>query len=345
MMDQRQRDLAACLSRWAAVLIEETPISRAAFEGMAREVQRNMSRLAEVNVQWASERYEAQKCAELQEVSQEVSALKRQKVDAARQLSELEAQAGQHVLVASRPSRESIRAKRQELCGLAVSVSHYAENFAYIAVVGAGGAGKSSLINSARGLKRKAQGAAPVKSYLSRDSGADSRSLAVYPAQNIPLVFFEIPSFGDMDNLRWNFFEAQSLYAYDAVILVWESRLTDTDVSIIANCCSLGVPIKLVRTKADIDLKSQQDDAKATLEEIIRDYRASTRQYVNQQLASLPQSNHSSRFPIETFILSETCLRHIVTQSCQTGVEMDERKFVEALRVASQPRDFLASTS
>eukprot|EP01055_Gregarina_sp_Pseudo9_P000711 Gregarina_sp_Pseudo_9__710@NODE_1451_length_1587_cov_16_846253_g1348_i0_p1_GENE_NODE_1451_length_1587_cov_16_846253_g1348_i0NODE_1451_length_1587_cov_16_846253_g1348_i0_p1_ORF_typecomplete_len464_score19_33IIGP/PF05049_13/6_1e33RsgA_GTPase/PF03193_16/0_00071RsgA_GTPase/PF03193_16/2_4e02MMR_HSR1/PF01926_23/0_00012ABC_tran/PF00005_27/5e03ABC_tran/PF00005_27/0_00089Dynamin_N/PF00350_23/0_012FeoB_N/PF02421_18/0_0023AIG1/PF04548_16/0_031PduVEutP/PF10662_9/5_4PduVEutP/PF10662_9/17GBP/PF02263_19/0_043A len=353
MSEEDQRKLARCLCDCTSLLLAG-PVG---LPGLAQLERRVLDSIREfrsalmppgqpspplkaiaspVGSETPSPRNEASQHKKLQKLEQETAVLYQEHAAAQHRLNELQGQAGRHVLIAGHPSKETLEAKRYELYGLAFSVSHYAENFAYVAVVGAIGTGKSSLINSVRGLRKRDSGAAPVKSY-GLSGKDDSRRLVAYSAPKNSLIFFEVPGFGDMDNLRWNFFEDQSLFAYDAVVLLWESRLTDTDSSIIANSLSLNVPLMLVRTKADSDIKNQQEDAKGNLENVMRDYRSSTQKYVTEQLKQLPKSIEISGARIKSFILSERSLLRVVQQSRRDVAETDERIFLDALRQV-QPR-------
>eukprot|EP01055_Gregarina_sp_Pseudo9_P000765 Gregarina_sp_Pseudo_9__764@NODE_148_length_3952_cov_138_989011_g136_i0_p1_GENE_NODE_148_length_3952_cov_138_989011_g136_i0NODE_148_length_3952_cov_138_989011_g136_i0_p1_ORF_typecomplete_len458_score83_80IIGP/PF05049_13/6_2e38MMR_HSR1/PF01926_23/3_7e03MMR_HSR1/PF01926_23/7e06RsgA_GTPase/PF03193_16/0_0011RsgA_GTPase/PF03193_16/1_3e02FeoB_N/PF02421_18/9_7e05Roc/PF08477_13/0_00086ABC_tran/PF00005_27/1_7e03ABC_tran/PF00005_27/0_0025AIG1/PF04548_16/4e03AIG1/PF04548_16/0_0035Septin/PF00735_18/0_017AAA_ len=268
----------------------------------------------------------------LRSIVGEVQSLEKQKEASEKALAELEQRAGKHTILANLPTPQAKRARRLNLQRLAVSVSSSAASLAYIAVVGAAGAGKSSLINSVRGLKKKDQDAAPVNSFQFQES-EKPRSLAVYLAKNIPVIFFEVPGFGSMDCLRWNFFDDQSLYAFDAVILVWESRLTDTDISIIVNCFSLSIPIMIVRTKSDTDLESRLTSAetpRAGDNAHKHEYRATTLQYVQDNLKQNSTSHLSSK--VRVFIVNHRSLRNVVKQKAALGtIDMDEREFVTAV--------------
>eukprot|EP01055_Gregarina_sp_Pseudo9_P000578 Gregarina_sp_Pseudo_9__577@NODE_1370_length_1658_cov_28_806053_g1279_i0_p1_GENE_NODE_1370_length_1658_cov_28_806053_g1279_i0NODE_1370_length_1658_cov_28_806053_g1279_i0_p1_ORF_typecomplete_len412_score45_77IIGP/PF05049_13/6_8e33FeoB_N/PF02421_18/1_3e05RsgA_GTPase/PF03193_16/0_00021RsgA_GTPase/PF03193_16/1_3e02MMR_HSR1/PF01926_23/0_00012ABC_tran/PF00005_27/5_3e03ABC_tran/PF00005_27/0_0013MeaB/PF03308_16/0_00059MeaB/PF03308_16/5_1e03AIG1/PF04548_16/0_0017Dynamin_N/PF00350_23/2_7e03Dynamin_N/PF0035 len=269
---------------------------------------------------------------QLRKIQQEVISLQQQEAAATQQLAEVQAQAGRHAPVSSRPNAATMRAKRQDLQRLAVSVSPHATKFAYIAVVGAGGAGKSSLINSVRGLRKKDQGAAPVNSVQSPGSEAKPKCSMPYLVSNIPVILFEVPGFGGMDCVRWNFWEEHDLCAFDALILVWDSRLTDTDVSIISNCLSMSVRIIVVRNKTDVDLSSLMEEVNndAEIQELKKEYKHSSQHLLKKSLDGV---SGSTRDGYESFLLNERSLRSLIKGRRGTDrVAMDEEKFLEALK-------------
>lgn len=137
------------------------------------------------------------------------------------------------------PSMEEIQTKKREF--------DHDDLFFHFAVAGNAGSGKSSLINAFRGLRNQQPGAAPT--------GVTETTLAVtrYPPANPhhPLVWFDVPGAGTLTVPGWQYFKDQGLYVFDAIIVLFDSSFTTTDITILENCKKYKIPAFIVRSKAD----------------------------------------------------------------------------------------------
>ena len=151
------------------------------------------------------------------------------------------------------PSEEEIQAMKHKM--------QYDENVFHVAIAGVSGSGKSSLINAFRGLRSTSSGAAPTGVIET------TTEMARYPPSNSehPLAWFDIPGAGTHQVSGWKYFKKQGLYAFDAIIVLFDGRFTETDITILENCSRLDIPSFIVRSKADVHIHNiivakQSDD-------------------------------------------------------------------------------------
>ena len=115
----------------------------------------------------------------------------------------------------------------------------YEADFIHFAVVGAAQSGKSALIHAfLRGTERV--GAAP-DGEIARYADSDLSS---------PFVWYEFPSAATHAGADWEYFAAQGLYLFDAVFLLFDTLLAQTDVAILRNCARFAVTVYIVRMDA-----------------------------------------------------------------------------------------------
>ncbi|KAG2089045.1 uncharacterized protein F5147DRAFT_42811 [Suillus discolor] len=71
------------------------------------------------------------------------------------------------------------------------------------------------------------------------------------PNAEYPLVWYDIPGAGTLKIPDWQYFNAQGLYVFDGIIVLFDNRFTMTDIAILANCRRFKIPTYIVRSKAD----------------------------------------------------------------------------------------------
>ncbi|KAI6045814.1 interferon-inducible GTPase-domain-containing protein [Pisolithus marmoratus] len=147
------------------------------------------------------------------------------------------------------PSLEELAAAKRRI--------QYSEGFFHFAVAGIAGGGKSSLINAFRGLRNRDAGAAAT--------GVTETTLTMsrYPDPNPqhPFVWFDIPGAGTLRIPDWQYFNAQGLYVFDCVIVLFDNRFTMTDTAILSNARRFQIPTYIVRSKTDQHIRNLMRDA------------------------------------------------------------------------------------
>ncbi|KIM57336.1 hypothetical protein SCLCIDRAFT_1219549 [Scleroderma citrinum Foug A] len=192
------------------------------------------------------------------------------------------------------PSEEEIQAMKNKI--------QYDENVFHIAIAGVSGSGKSSLINAFRGLRSTSSGAAPTGVIET------TTEMARYPPSNSehPLAWFDIPGAGTHQFSGWKYFKKQGLYAFDAIIVLFDGRFTETDITILENCSRLDIPSFIVRSKADVHIHNiivakQSDDE----EEDEHDPRRLQQQYGPAKSQLVEQTQASVKLNLKQAKLSD----------------------------------------
>ena len=171
----------------------------------------------------------------------------------------------------------------------------------HFAVAGAAGSGKSSLINAFCGLRNKDPTAA-------RTGIVETTSeIARYPdpTPGNPFVWYDVPGAGTLAIPDWEYFNAQGLYIFDGIIVLFDNRFTTIDVAILKHCARFKIPTYIVRSKSNQHIENMvqdmyesddedgnDDDYRTELYAVARDkYIEETRQSVkiNLEAANLPQ--------------------------------------------------------
>ncbi len=125
----------------------------------------------------------------------------------------------------------------------------------HIAVTGIAGSGKSTLINTLRGLGPGDQGAAPVGVTESTQQPKD------YPHPWYPnLVFWDLPGIGTKLNPRHTYLRKISLEKYDFVLIVSATRFTEDDLWLAAKLQRLDKGFYFIRTRLDEDIANDRRD-------------------------------------------------------------------------------------
>lgn len=151
------------------------------------------------------------------------------------------------------PTNEEIEAMKDKI--------QYDENIFHIAIAGISGSGKSSLINAFRGLRSSSAGAAPT------GITEMTTEMTRYPPSNSehPLAWYDIPGACTRSFSGWQYFKKQGLYVFDAIIVLFDGRFTETDITLLENCARCKIPAFIVRSKADVQIHNiimakQSDD-------------------------------------------------------------------------------------
>ncbi|KAI6030361.1 interferon-inducible GTPase-domain-containing protein, partial [Pisolithus marmoratus] len=193
----------------------------------------------------------------------------------------------------------------------------YKEGFFHFAVAGVAGSGKSSLINAFRGLRNRDAGAAAT--------GVTETTLTMtrYPDPNPqhPFVWFDIPGAGTLKIPDWQYFNAQGLYVFDCVIVLFDNRFTMTDTAILSNARRFKIPTYIVRSKADQHIRNLMRDAGYDSEEDDEDdpgrrtrlYTAARKRYIEETRKSVKTNLENAGLPDQrVYIVSNDNLLSMV---------------------------------
>ncbi|GBE78745.1 hypothetical protein SCP_0116360 [Sparassis crispa] len=184
------------------------------------------------------------------------------------------------------PTEEEIRTNKELL--------QYREGKLHFAVAGIAGSGKSSLINALRGISNRHREAARVGVIET------TRVITRYqdPNSERPFVWYDVPGAGTLAIPDWQYFNAQGLYIFDAIIVLFDNRFTETDIALLRNAALFQIPTYIVRSKSNQhignllqDLDFGEDEDKANCDETAREiYITETRESVAHNLfdAGLP---------------------------------------------------------
>ena len=135
----------------------------------------------------------------------------------------------------------------------------YDPNSIHIAIAGISGGGKSSLINAIRGISNKDQGPIVAATGVTETT----RVIGRYPISDAQpdgfmarIVLYDIPGAGTLEIRALDYFKSQGLYVFDAIIILFDNRFTQTDIAILQACETLSIPCLVVRSKSDIHIKN-----------------------------------------------------------------------------------------
>jgi ribosome biogenesis GTPase A len=98
----------------------------------------------------------------------------------------------------------------------------YQEGLVNIVVVGNRGTGKSTLVNSLRGLGRDAPGRAEVGEVET----TSQRAQYIDPLHS-GIVWYDVPGAGTDKTTAWQYYYNQKLFIFDKIVLVHDTTLTE----------------------------------------------------------------------------------------------------------------------
>ncbi|KIK65228.1 hypothetical protein GYMLUDRAFT_195040 [Collybiopsis luxurians FD-317 M1] len=248
---ERAREHKADLRQAQAALEQATEAANTAKEAQAKaEREAQISHIAQAE---ANRRADEEKAlAEAQRIAREKA-----EEEAAKVVAELN-EAKENWLKGIQP----IVLPTEEEYRRVLQARQYKEGYFHFAVAGTSGCGKSSLINAFRGILNGLKNAAAVGvTETTRDIGRYED-----PRQEYRFVWYDIPGAGTLQVPRWQYFNSQGLFIFDAIIVLWNDRFTDTDIAIIDNCARFRIPCFIVRSKSDNHIRAIANDMKDLIE-------------------------------------------------------------------------------
>ncbi|KAF9045517.1 P-loop containing nucleoside triphosphate hydrolase protein, partial [Panaeolus papilionaceus] len=124
-----------------------------------------------------------------------------------------------------------------------------------VAIVGESGMGKSTLLNSLRGLLPSDPGAA-IPGFNEATMSVQGYSDRYHEW----IRWYDVPGANTPTITGWRYFTHQGLFIFDALLVVFCDRFTQTTGTLVSNAEECGIPIFLVRTKADQLIQNIQED-------------------------------------------------------------------------------------
>jgi len=214
------------------------------------------------------------------------------------------------------PTQAEFQAARERL--------GYQEGLFHLAIAGIAGSGKTSLVNAFRGLRNSDQGAAPTG--IIETTGAIARYRDPNPAH--PFVWYDVPGAGTLSVSDWQYFTDQGLHALDCVIVLFDIRLTSTDIAILRDSARFEIPAFIVRSKAtqhirnlagDMPDTDDDDDDAGILERAREMYIQETRASVSRNLDAAGLSQQ------RVYMVDKDTLARIVKgRSVRDGIDENE---------------------
>jgi hypothetical protein len=187
--------------------------------------------------------------------------------------------------------------------------------------------GKSSLLNSFRGLGARDPGAARV--------GSSETTVGVTryndPRPDYPFAWYDIAGFGTASVPAQRYFNSHGLFALDCILILIKDSFQESDAALIKQCRNLSIPTYLVRSFSDQRINSILEDGAPSYAdaraEYIRDAEENARKglgdfqlgeqrvYLINARAMLSLVRESS--PMPDSIIHEAKLLRDVLQECR----------------------------
>ncbi|KAK0213340.1 interferon-inducible GTPase-domain-containing protein [Desarmillaria ectypa] len=233
------------------------------------------------------------------------------------------------------PSREQYEANKRRF---------YKEGKFHIAITGASGSGKSSLVNAVRGIWDDDEGAAPtdvVETTLVVTPHPD-------PDPTNPFIWFDVPGSGTISCPDWTYFNDQGLYIFDAIIILFNDCFTAADVAILQNCARYMIPAYLVRSKSDVHIanliskKQRSAGPKADLVKISLEAR---KEYIvtSQKTVNVHLAKNDPPLPLQkVYAVSRDTLTYVVrrdSESLGSCTVLNEHELLRDLQGEAKQKD------
>lgn len=318
---QEEANIAAEQARIAARGANRRDQESKEREEEAKRCEEKASRSAEETRRAA---LEAQKSEEEVKVRERETKLREEEAKkAAAKAQEQEQQAKKNLertnFYLSRGIQPEVWPTEEEFRSAKVRIQYDPEKL-HFAICGSSGSGKSSLINAFRGIRNFDPGAAPT--------GVTETTTSITrhpdPHDELPhsrFIWFDVPGAGTPNVPGWQYFNEQGLFIFDIIILVYDARFTQIDVTIIQHCERYRIPLFIVRSKADVQIKNiltdqfDYDEGEEDADEIYKKHHSAARQILIDSTRknldkNLEKAKLSKR---EVFIISSNSMYALMT--------------------------------
>ncbi|PCH37663.1 nucleoside triphosphate hydrolase protein [Wolfiporia cocos MD-104 SS10] len=254
----------------------------------------------------------------------------RHATEATSALDEAQRQLREGVRPITIPTREEMEATKRRL--------QYKEGIFHFAVAGVSGSGKSSLINAFRGLRNRDHGAAPTG--IVETTGEITRYPDPDPVN--PWAWYDVPGAGTIRIPDWVYFNAQGLYCFDCIILLFDNRFTETDIAILRNCARYNIPAYIVRSKSNQHIKNilydmgYDSDRDETTGHALA--QAARRRYIAETRASVARNLREAQLPQQrVYVVSKDTLVRIIRDGSAND-PLDELELLRDLLTEARAR-------
>jgi hypothetical protein len=141
--------------------------------------------------------------------------------------------------------------------------------------------GKSSLLNSFRGLEPKDPKAAKVA------SSEETTGINRYddPRSKYPFSWYDIAGFDTKSAPADNYFNQHGLFALDCILILIKDSFRKSDAAMIRQCRRLSIPTYIVRSFSDQHIRNILDDTGASYEDARAEYIRDAEENVRKGLA------------------------------------------------------------
>jgi len=146
-------------------------------------------------------------------------------------------------------------------------------NSIHIGIVGSSGTGKSTFINTIRGLSKRDEGAAAVSH--GRECTESESPYEFITGNNLRVVFWDLPGGGTEKNPWKTYLCKFGLRYFNFVIQMNVTRFTEGDAMLLQEMREHKIPNALIRNKIDAAVQSAEwegDDVPTVLQEIRNDF-------------------------------------------------------------------------
>ncbi|KAK2045740.1 hypothetical protein LZ31DRAFT_464004, partial [Colletotrichum somersetense] len=166
-------------------------------------------------------------------------------------------------------------------------------DFVHVAIWGPAGSGTSSLVNALRGLPNSHHDAARVGTV----EATVERTRYLGHSSFKPLLLYDIPGSETQRSPSEGYYDAQELYLFDALLILWGERLGEVEMNIIRACIRNHRRFYLVRSKSDDMIRHIKDDR--DIEDTVEGSFEAKRAHMGSTVSALRDELHRAQVPDE----------------------------------------------
>lgn len=191
--------------------------------------------------------------------------------------------------------------------------------------------GKSSLINALCDKGGNDYSAARVGSNQVT-MGINRHEIPGHP----DIVLYDIPGAGTQDVRAFRYYYDQMLYAFDTVVLVHDTTLTEADIRLLKMCVLSEQKCLAVRTKSDSHIRNYKYDKECNnLEEARQIFLSEVREDIQRCQEQIAASWPEREVKVRDYVVSSRSLRTFMRQNASPKdadtAYIDELDFAFAL--------------